>query len=713
MRHYTAVEVATLVAEHSIPHLPASRDGIRRYARRADWQGRPRAGREGGGGTEYPETVLPFALRLALRGSSFMSIPAPVARYESQQVVHAARSSPSRVPRACGGGRPVERRQARLHILARFDAYHRALGLRPHAAVQLFAADYNARRLEGIDATVIEGIANLSAPTLLRWRRIRARGDHAALANGFNNRKGTKLLDVNGLGQAAVAMACKNPHLTSKQILAGLHDAFPDETMPKLRTLQRYLTCWRGDNAMVHTAMTNPDAAKARYRPAFGAMYNHIAAPNQLWEIDASPTDVLTTEGRCNLYVLTDIATRRVLISVTKHTAQAAALALIRRAIVAWGLPDTLRTDNGKDFTGRWFRQSLDHLGVHHDITAPFAPEQKAGVERVIGTIQRDLMATLPGFIGHAVADRQAIRARQSFAARLGETAEQAFCVELTPTALQQACDDWARDVYANATHSTLGHSPVEAVARWREPLRSLEDESTLRVLFAPIPSGDGLRQVAKTGIRVEGATFIAPELSLHIGKRVLVRHDPDDFGRIWVFMDDGATFIGEASNADRMGESRIAVAKEAKRRQAAAVAEARRDLKRAAKPLAAQDLASARANMGRAEARIVNLPRLPKASPSSNARGVLEGGFIVPVSTEQTKAAAEVKKPHSIVTTRVQDRDAADARYARARALEARRDDGEQLTIADADWLEGYTTTAEYGARRRLEETHPIRRRA
>jgi hypothetical protein len=58
------------------------------------------------------------------------------------------------------------------------------------------------------------------------------------------------------------------------------------------------MIAWKRDNAQQYSLATNPDAFKNKYQAAFGSRSEGITGPNQLWEIDATPADLLLTDGR-------------------------------------------------------------------------------------------------------------------------------------------------------------------------------------------------------------------------------------------------------------------------------------------------------------------------------------------------------------------------------------------------------------------------------
>src|SRR5690625_6125182 len=129
-------------------------------------------------------------------------------------------------------------------------------------------------------------------------------------------------------------------------------------------------------------------------------------------------------------------------------------------------MPETVATDQGKDYVSKAMKRVLPSLGIEHLEMPPFSPDKKPFIERFFRTFSHDLVEILPGFIGHNVAERQDIEARRSFAERMmkkGETVE----VEHDVEAFQELCDRWCDDTYAHESHAGLdGRTPFEADAR-------------------------------------------------------------------------------------------------------------------------------------------------------------------------------------------------------------------------------------------------------
>ena len=59
-----------------------------------------------------------------------------------------------------------------------------------------------------------------------------------------------------------------------------------------------------------------------------------------------------------------------------------------RKALLAWGICNTVYLDNGKIFVSKWFRAACAHLGVQHLATASYSPQSKGKIERFNRTVE-------------------------------------------------------------------------------------------------------------------------------------------------------------------------------------------------------------------------------------------------------------------------------------------------------------------------------------
>lgn len=691
----SAAEIAAL----ALPGLPTTTYGMQLFAQRNGWTGRPREGR--GGGVEYAIDILPAAARTAYvaRHIGAIEVPLPLAREAAAE------------PEAASlNGAATEARDARLALLALADKVAAQAKAGRKVADRQFCDLYNTGVLEAA-SWIRQQVKAVTPRTLARWRAHARDGRTARLAvDRAASRKGQGALDrANGgaVKTFILALLAKQPQLTAHHIRDLVADRFEGQltlgqkatAIPPIRSFQYALKAWRTEYRNELHAVRNPDSYKSTVR--FTA---RVARPaerlNQLWQIDASPADAICLDGRHSVYVCVDIFSRRLVALVTKTPRAAAVGLMLRKAILAWGVPERIKTDNGSDFIARASRQLLDALGVERETAQAFSPEQKGHIERAIGTMQRDLMRTLPGFAGHSVADRQEIRARQSFARRLGQDADDAFAVALTAAELQRHADNWCADIYGHKPHASLGGQSPFAVAAGAAATIKTVDARALDMLLAPVVGKDGIRTVTKSGIRTPDGFYIAG--FLNVGDQVLVRQDPSDLGRVYVFDRDGAAFFGEAICPDLAGLN-----------PAAAIAAVRAEQKR----IVDENLAPARAEARRikvadiapalhrqALAKTGKLVEFPKRSETHEtpsiaaARAAAEGASIEPVHSAETLALhAQLKAEAAANVVTLREEETSHHRWNRARAFEAALARGEAIAPDDLLWLGGYREGPEY----------------
>jgi putative transposase len=722
----------------ALPGLPETLRSLYRLAAREGWNQRPglarlRQGR--GGGWEYRVECLPLPARmawLARQQGDPADTPIPV---------------PALLLPPAGATLPLpgaarQARDARLEILGLFQTWRRHAGLDTTRMLRGFVDHYNAGQL-AVPEPVRAAIPRLSASTVRRWVQALAAGavDRLAVDRGAA-RRGKGIMDEaedGALKLKILALHAQQPHLTADHIRTLCRDAFGNTIlyrgtpvpMPSVRAFQMVLKRLRTTHRAELLALQNPDAFKNRMRVS-GSRAHLVTRLNALWQIDASPADLLCVDGRYTIYVCIDVFSRRIITTVSRTPRAAALGLLLKKALLAWGVPERIQTDHGSDFVARATRRLLAGLAIEIDLAAPFSPEQKGVVERAIGTIQRDLMPTLPGFIGHSVAERKAIEARRTFAARLGQDDARTFRVELTAADLGQALDRWCEDRYAHRPHAGLGKmTPFQKAASCPHPLRRIDSEAALAVLLAPVAGKDGLRQVGKQGIRIEGAHYLAA--GLMPGETVLVRMDPLDLGRVFVFAEDGETFRAlavcpelagvdpaaailaaqaaqKAFLAQRLGPIRKEATRIKPREMAAALA---RQAARDAGTLAAFPQRSTRhvtpalAGGAETEAALAILRR--EAAPEPRQANHAERAMLARLEAEAGKSRspdcdqsqeavwsrAPVLSPSRVVP--LHGAATAHQRFRQALALEARLAAGESLATDEALWLGSFRQTADY----------------
>jgi putative transposase len=343
--------------------------------------------------------------------------------------------------------------------------------------------------------------------------------------------------------------------------------------VPSLSTLTRWVEAWKEQNAATYLRATNPDKFKNKYMSAFGSQSQDITQPNQRWELDSTPADILLVDGRYSVIALVDVYTRRANLLVSNRSKSEAIISLMRQTLLQWGMPYSIKTDNGADYASNAMQNACAVLAIWQEFCPPYSPEKKPHVERFLGTFNHDWLPTLPGYAGHNVETRQAIRSQRSFADNRTKP-DRTVEIRLTSEEFQNACTNWVAE-YNDRIHGSLGmHSPntywnAAGFFARKPELRNLD----LLLSF------QGTRKVLKSGISFGGGMYIAGDLLP--GDEVKISIDAADMGRIYVF-DMLGNFICEAWDNSLKGLDRQKIAEDAERRQKADIAVARKDLKSA-----------------------------------------------------------------------------------------------------------------------------------
>lgn len=558
-----------------LPGMPKAARPIRLHGARRGWISRET--RWGSRAVlEWLESSLPEETQWALRegaGPERLAVPEDREGFESS---------------------PAAIADVRADIVARFRSWRSGRRLALVPALKQFTDLYSAGDIE-VSGEARKKYPSVAWNTLQRWEGLQKKHGMTALIPAHRNGRRSSVDADDDFRETAQAMILANPnHITAPHIRDALQARFPDREPPGIDSIRRWMRPWRAAHKRELSAVADPDAHRSHRMPAFGDGGEMLVdGLNSLWELDSTLADVMCADGqRYALVAAIDVWSRGVKCYVTRTSRARAIAALIRRCLLEWGVPGWVRTDEGADYTSSYVRHALLDLEVGHQVLPPYSPDLKPFIERFIGTISRSLFSQLPGFTGHNVAEAAKLRARKSFAARRGEEPVATFKCSLSPEALQEKIDAWCEHVYGRKVHSGLaGMSPFAKAASWSGERRTV-DERALDALLAEPVSGGGTRTVQKTGLGVEGGTYIAAELGPLVGERVHVRREPADYGRVYVFEiapnDALGAFVCIAEDPLRTGIDRQEVARQAKRLAREADREARkwaRDLARDRSP--------------------------------------------------------------------------------------------------------------------------------
>lgn len=469
--------------------------------------------------------------------------------------------------------------EAKYEILAAAKSFIEAGGFKRSRGVNLFCEQYNKGSIELPDWVLeaAEKDGKLHRATFYRWQQKYEAQGLAGLAGNYGHNKGTSKL-TKEQQDLIRALICDNPNIQIPKIMAVFAARFNGGS-PSVGVVAYWVKQYRRKEQSLLLFMENPDEWRSKCQFAAGSASANIVRLNQLWEADSTPGDIMLAEGRHTVIGIIDVFSRRPRVLVTPTSKAQAVCTLLRRCLMEWGIAETLRTDNGQDYTARHMERVLDALEIDHETTRPFTPEEKPHIERFFRTFSHGIVEMLPGYVGHSVAERKAIENRRSFAERLmkrGGLAE----VKLTARQFQAICDRWIDSVYMHNAHEGLdGMTPAEKVRSCTEPVKKIADERSLDVLLCPAAKDGGWRIVGKKGVEADRRTYFNTALAGWERKRVRVLLDYSDRGKAFVFSEAGE-FVCMATDPDWYGISAAEEASELKHTQRKIVTAKRKEAK-------------------------------------------------------------------------------------------------------------------------------------
>jgi transposase InsO family protein len=330
---------------------------------------------------------------------------------------------------------------ARDEVLANFEQFSQHSGLSRKEALKQFVELCRKNEIE-----LSPEVKKISVKTLTRWLQRRRAGGVTALAPGWGNRAGSGMFADGELHDALVAIIAHfGERLSAPAIRAALTAKYPAIKPPSVSSIRRASRRWKKENPSLALSLVNPDRWRSSHRTKIARADADICRPGQRVELDGSPNDcVLVLNGRrWVLLGLCDVFTRRTLWLVAPFEDSRAAVRLIAKAIMAWGVPEEIVTDGGRGLTSNHVRRFLEDLGVKLTVLPPHTPQGKPFIERAIKTCQHEFVARQDGYVGHNVAERQALREKFSFRERRGKTDAQLLAPEQTPEDFQERLDVW------------------------------------------------------------------------------------------------------------------------------------------------------------------------------------------------------------------------------------------------------------------------------
>ncbi len=523
--------------------LGKSRSSICRRARTEEWRF---IRRNVSGGESFYYNVLDFPpdINEAIKYHELATSPVLVPK----QPVKPGQVRPLPKPEPDTDDPDQKRALARLEILKAFNSFHKSSSLNTTEAEKVFCELYVKQELN-ISSWVLDLENKLSVSKLRRLKGQYKKQGRAGLATAYGKQR--RQSAVKPEMQIRIAgMLAERPGMRPINIFRTLVKTYP-ETCPNKATIYRYVKSWRERHHELVSLQENPSRWKNSYQAAHGDMAADVPHFGHTWEMDSTPADVITSDGkRASIVGSIDVYSRRVVAVVSPTSRSAAVAQCIRKGLLAWGIPARIRKDNGKDYASQHIESVTRSLEIETPKLPPYHGEAKPFIERFFWTLSRQLFEILPGYCGHSVAERQAIRDRKTWGGKIMEKGG-TVSLPLTARELQEAIDKWIGQVYEAQEHKGIKDTPLNRAKQSPVWPTKIRDERTLDILLAPVAE----RIVQKKGIALDGGWYIADELIGHVRDKVVIRRDEADAGKVYVFLAKSGEFLCVASDEALSGE--------------------------------------------------------------------------------------------------------------------------------------------------------------
>lgn len=199
----------------------------------------------------------------------------------------------------------------------------------------------------------------------------------------------------------------------------------------------------------------------------------------------------------------------------------------------AFGVPETIIVDNGKDFRGLALEDACADIGINVTFCPARKPWFKGRIERFFGTLARDLLHQLPGTTFASPKER-------------GDYPSKVKAI-LTLAELEELVIRWMVDIYANREHRGIKDVPS---CKWRAlvgqyPVRPARKDQ-IEVLLNQVE----YRRISRKGVEYRGLHFNSYDIGAlrerpgADGRIYKIKIDPADLSYIFVEDPDSHQYI-------------------------------------------------------------------------------------------------------------------------------------------------------------------------
>lgn len=471
-------------------------------------------------------------------------------------------------------------------------------------------------------------------------------------------------------------------------------DATPETGRPSIHQVRRFLA----KLGTVTRERGRMGARELKNIQPFVRRDFSMLEPNDVWSADGHTFDAEVQHPfhgrpfRPEITVFVDIATRRAVgWSVNLSESTIAVADALRNAVENNGVPALIYVDNGSGYKNAFMNDEatglVGRIGATMTHSLPYNSQAKGVIERLHHTLWVDGAKLLPSYIGAAM-DREARLAQFKLTRK---ALKAGGAMPLMPWDLfVQWCEQRIAD-YNTRSHRSLGGTSPELTLRafhakgW---VPHVLEQDELATLFRPRVT----RTLARAEIRVFNNIYFARELEEFHGLEVHVAYDIHDASRIWVYLPSGQLLCEAQVNGNSKHYFPVPVVEQARQTRAKGRL-ARVDAKREE---ILEELHGGPALTAPASSQIVIGGRIIEHDEISSKPQPVE----IPAQPAPANRHDELQaRANEIVKTVPRSERPAAENYAEWLALDARLQDGETVSEADARWHRSYPQSAQYRA--------------
>ena len=310
-------------------------------------------------------------------------------------------------------------------------------------------------------------------------------------------------------------------------------------------------------------ARTIPEYAKIRYR--FGEIAFRDSLPymerdksemhsNEVWDSDHHLLDFFCRGDngqpvRMWLTTFADFCSSKIMahIAYEGSPSTSSIKRCLRLAVEKNGVPETIYTDNGKDYTSAEMNADFPYsiysiLGIDQILATPYHGQAKP-IERFHRTLEEDLGKLFPTYAGKDAKSRPE-------------------CMRITNKQLSQwdnlpskeealhHLNKFINEYNARPSSSLGGRSPNDVYSKKMGVIRTVSDQTALRLLCCRFDQ----RTVQRNGVQIMGKFYQDNEgfaLTELYKRKVIVGWEPDDIDIVFIF-DLDMRFLCRATAKDR-----------------------------------------------------------------------------------------------------------------------------------------------------------------